>query len=112
MDTSFKSDKRGNSSSSRSNKLPGGDSLAAKAEEVSKLAESEIYKESFSEVTKEQAEEQPSSSPDKAENRFSSHSTYTDPAKMTESIEDSKYPEAYPTREYSVTNFTHHNSFA
>lgn len=81
-------------------------------EEVLKLAESEIYKESLSEVTKEQAVEQPSSSPDKSENRFSSHSTYTDAAKMTESIEDSKYPEAYPTREYSVSNFTQHNSFA
>lgn len=115
MDTSFKSDKRGPKNSSRSKKLPEGDSLADKEQELFKLAEgnpAEIYKDSSSEVTRKQAEEQTPSSPDKSENRFSSHSTYTDAAKMTGSIEDSKYPEAYPTREYSVSNFTQQNSFA
>lgn len=115
MDTSFKSDKRGHKTSSRSIKLPEGDFLAGMEQEVSKLAESsaaEIYEDLSSEVTKEQAADQPSSSPENSKNRFSSHSTYTDPAKMTDSIEDSKYPEAYPAREYSVSNFTQQNSFA
>jgi hypothetical protein len=115
MDTSFKSDKSGHKTSSRSKKLPEGDFLAAMEQEIFKLAESnaaEIIQESSSEVTKEPAVEQPSSSPDKPENKFSSQTSYTDAAKMKESIEDSKYPEAYPTREYSVSNFTQQNSFA